>query len=302
MGTPDDPDHAIAALAAGQRGVVTRRQLLATGLSSKKIATRVRAKHLLALYPGVYAVGHSTLRREGAWLAAVWACGPQAVLSHWDAAAHWGLMPAHGRLIHVTTPLRSGRDPDRTRIKLHRVGTLRAWECALTEEMPTTTVARTLLDLAPELRPRAMEETIAHANRLDLFDLLAVRRCLEEHPRQHGAPVLRRLLDALEGVGTADVRSILEVMMLQLCDDYELPQPIANASVEGFLVDFFWPTKKLIVEADSYTYHSMPGAFERDRERDQQLTLAGYTVVRFTYAQVTRQPKLVRRRLRRLLS
>jgi hypothetical protein len=302
MGTPDDPDHAIAALAAGQRGVVTRRQLLATGLSSKKIATRVRAKHLLALYPGVYAVGHSTLRREGAWLAAVWACGPQAVLSHWDAAAHWGLMPAHGRLIHVTTPLRSGRDPDRTRIKLHRVGTLRAWECALTEEMPTTTVARTLVDLAPELRPRAMEETIAHANRLDLFDLLAVRRCLEEHPRQHGAPVLRRLLDALEGVGTADVRSILEVMMLQLCDDYELPQPIANASVEGFLVDFFWPAKKLIVEADSYTYHSMPGAFERDRERDQQLTLAGYTVVRFTYAQVTRQPGLVRRRLRRLLS
>ncbi len=91
-------------------------------------------------------------------------------------------------------------------------------------------------------------------------------------------------------------------MVLQLCDDYELPQPVANATVEGFLVDFFWPDKKLIVEADSYTYHSMPGAFERDRERDQQLTLAGYTVVRFTYSQVARQPKLVRRRLRRLLS
>ncbi len=90
--------------------------------------------------------------------------------------------------------------------------------------------------------------------------------------------------------------------MLQLCDDYGLGQPLTNATVEGFLVDFFWPTKKLIVEADSYTYHSMPSAFERDRERDQQLTLAGYTVVRFTYAQVTRQSELVRRRLRRLLS
>ena len=90
--------------------------------------------------------------------------------------------------------------------------------------------------------------------------------------------------------------------MLQLCDDYGLPQPITNATVEGFLVDFFWPSKRLMVEADGYTYHSMPSAFERDRERDQQLTLAGYTVVRFTYAQVTRRSELVRRRLRRLLS
>jgi Protein of unknown function (DUF559) len=235
-------------------------------------------------------------------MAAVLACGENAVLSHADAAAHWGLISSRGRLIHVTTPRRSGRDPDRTRIKLHRVGTLRAWECALTEEIPTTTVARTLLDLSPELRPRAMEDAIAQANRLDLFDLLAVRRCLNEHPRQHGAPALRRLLDALEGVGTADVRSLLEVLVLQLCDDYGLPEPIANATVEGILVDFFWPVKRLMVEADSYTYHSMPGAFERDRERDQQLTLAGYTVVRFTYTQVAQTPALVRRRLRRLLS
>jgi REase_MTES_1575 len=235
-------------------------------------------------------------------MGAVLACGEKAVLSHADAAAHWGVMPSCGRLIHVMTPVRSGRDPDRTRIRLHRVGTLRAWECALTDEIPTTTVARTLLDLSPHLRPRAMEDAIAQANRLDLFDLLAVRRCLDEHPRQHGAPALRRLLDALEGVGTADVRSLLEVLVLQLCDDYGLPEPIANATAEGILVDFFWPTKRLMVEADSYTYHSMPSAFERDRERDQHLTLAGYTVVRFTYTQVTRQPALVRRRLRRLLS
>jgi hypothetical protein len=301
MDVQNDPDRAVAAIADRQWGVVKRQQLITSGLSRTAIADRVARKRLRVMYRSVYALGHARLRREGEWLAAVWASGERAVLSHWDAAAHLGLMPLHGRLIHVTTPVRSGRDPDRTRIKLHRVGTLRAWECALIEEIPTTTVARTLLDLAPELRPRAMEEAIAQANRLDLFDLLAVRRCLGEHPRQPGAPALRRLLDALEGVGTADVRSILEVLVLQLCDDHGLPQPIANAAIEGFLVDFFWPAKKLIVEADSYTYHSMPSAFERDRERDQHLTLAGYTVVRFTYAQVKRQPALVRRRLRRLL-
>ena len=271
-------------------------------MGRKAIAYRVRVGRLIVQYDGVYAVGHQAMTREGRWRAAVAACGERAVLSHWDAATHWGLMPLHGRLIHVTTPLRSGRAPDRTRIRLHRVGALRAWECTLIEDMPTTTVARTLLDLAPLLRPRTMEETIAHANRLDLFDLVAVRRCLEAHPRQHGAPALRRLLDTLEGVGTADARSVLEVLVLQLCDDHGLPRPIANSTVNGILVDFFWPAKKLMVEADSYTYHSMPGAFERDRERDQRLTLAGYTVIRFTYQQVTRQPGLVRRRLWRLLT
>jgi very-short-patch-repair endonuclease len=301
MGTPDDPDHTIAVLAARQRGISTRRQLLAAGLSSKEIASRVRAKRLLPLYPGIYAVGHAELRREGHWLAAVWASGATAVLSHWDAAAHWGLLPSRGRLIHVTTPVRTGRDPGRTRIRLHRTGTLRAWECTLTEEIPTTTVARTLLDLSPYLRPRAMEDAVAHANRLDLFDLVAVRRCLNEHPRQHGAPALRRLLSALEGTDAADLRSTLEVLLLQVCDDHHLPEPAVNAQVEGFTVDFYWPTKRLVIEADSYTYHSMPSAFERDRERDQRLTLAGYTVVRFTNNQVTRQRNAVADRVRRLL-
>jgi hypothetical protein len=297
-----DPDHLIAELAARQHGPVAHRQLRALGLANRAIGYRLQVGRLHPYFPEVYFVGHTALAREGRWMGAVLACGRRAVLSHWDAAAHWGLMPSRGRLIHVSTPSRSGRDPDRTRIRLHRVGTLRAWECALTEEIPTTTVARTLLDLSPHLRPRAMEDAIAHANRLDLFDLLAVRRCLGEHPRQHGAPALRRLLDALEGVGTADVRSILEVLLLQLSDDHHLPEPVANAQVIGFMVDFFWPVKKLIIEADSYTYHSMPSAFERDRERDQQLTLAGHTVVRFTYNQVTRQRKAVVHRIRRLLT
>jgi very-short-patch-repair endonuclease len=302
MSPRNDLDHRIAALAGGQHGPVSHRQLRMLGLSHEQIAYRLRVGRLIRHFPEVYLVGHTVLPREGRWMGAVLACGAKAVLSHADAAAHWGLMPSRGRLIHVTTPLRSGRDPDRTRIRLHRVGTLRAWECTLTEEIPTTTVARTLLDLSPQLRPRAMEDAIAQANRLDLFDLLAVRRCLAAHPRQHGAPALRRLLDALEGVGAADLRSTLEVLLLQLADDHDLPEPAANAQVEGFTVDFYWPASKLIVEADSYTYHAMPSAFERDRERDQQLILAGYTVVRFTHRQVTRKRKAVADRVLRLLT
>ena len=232
MGARNDLDHRIAALAdatgwrdlprtaprdrAGERRRSPIACVSAGCLCSTTGAVRGRPQGDDARRQ--VASGGGRLRREG---------GPQP-LGRGSALGS----DAGARAVSFTSrlPLRSGRGPDRTRIKLHRVGTLRAWECAVTEEMPTTTVARTLLDLAPQLRPRRMEETIAHANRLDLFDLLAVRRCLGEHPRQHGAPALRRLLDALEGVGTADVRSILEVLVLQLCDDYGLPEPIANAT------------------------------------------------------------------------
>jgi very-short-patch-repair endonuclease len=298
----NDIDHRIAAFAADHHAVASHAELRELGLGAPAIEYRLAIGRLHRTYKAVYAIGHPLLTREGRWRAAVLASGKAAVLSHWDAAVLWGLMPSRGQRFHVTKPSTSGRDPDRTRIQLHRVGTLRPWECTITEEIPTTTVARTLLDLSPELRPRAMEDAIAHANRLGLFDLLAVRRCLDEHPRQHGAPTLRRLLDALAGTDAADLRSMLEVLLLQLCDDHHLPVPATNAQVEGFTVDFYWPHKRLIIEADSYTYHSMPSAFERDRERDQRLTLAGYIVVRFTYKQVTRQRQAVADRIRRLLT
>jgi very-short-patch-repair endonuclease len=302
MGTPHDTDHVIAALAAGQYGVVTRQQLLSAGLTSKEIAVRVRAKRLLPSYPGVYAVGHASLMPEGRRMAAVLACGSGAVLSHGDAAALWGIAAPRGRLIHVSRPSTAGRGPDPRRIRLHRVGTLQPWERTLVEGLPTTTVARTLLDLSSGLRSRAIEDAIAQASRLQLFDLVAVGRCLAAHPRQHGAPALRRVLEELRGTDAADLHSALEVLLLQVCDDYGLPRPATNARVEGLLVDFCWPAKRLVVEADSYTYHSMPSAFERDRERDQQLTLAGYTVVRFTYKQVTRRRRRVAADIRRLLA
>jgi very-short-patch-repair endonuclease len=301
MSPPNDTDHSIAALATAQHGPVAHRQLRAMGLTHEQIAYRLRVGRLMRWHPEVYLVGHSVLPREGRWMAAVLASGEGAVLSHGDAAALWDLLPSRGRRIHVTRPSTSGRAPARARIHLHRVGTLRAWEGTRHDGIPTTTVARTLLDLSPHLRPRAIEDVIGRADRLGHFDLLSVRRCLHEHPRQQGAPALRRLLDDLEGVGAADLRSTLEVALLQLCDDHHLPAPHANVRVAGFMVDFHWPGTTLIVETDGYAYHSTPSAFERDRERDQHLTLAGYTVVRFTYKQVKRTPEAVAQRIRHLL-
>jgi very-short-patch-repair endonuclease len=301
MAAHSDPDRAVAELAARRHGVVSYTQLKACGLDRQTIAHRVARHRLIVLYRGVYAVGHAQLRVEGKWLAAVHAGGPRAVLSHGDAAAAWGLTPVNGSRIDVSTPARSGRTPERP-VRLHRVGTLRRDEVTVHDEIPITTVARTLVDVTPRVRDRALEDLIAQADRLGRFDLAEVRRALAVHPRQPGRRRLAALLDRLQGVGPADLRSPAEVAMAQLCDDHRLPAPVTNVEIAGFLVDFHWPGSDLVVEVDGFTYHNMPTAFESDRNRDQVLVLAGWRVVRFTFRQLTREPERCARRLRALLA
>ena len=66
--------------------------------------------------------------------------------------------------------------------------------------------------------------------------------------------------------------------MLELCDAHDLPRPQDNCVIEGKVRDFYWPHARLVVEADSYTWHRSPSALDDDRERDVTLTLAGYRI------------------------
>jgi very-short-patch-repair endonuclease len=93
--------------------------------------------------------------------------------------------------------------------------------------------------------------------------------------------------------GPIDVRSELERLVYALCDDAGLPRPLENTVIEGRVRDFYWPHCRLVVEADSFAWHRSPSALNADRERDVELTLAGYHVLRFTYEQVTRRPRYV---------
>src|SRR3954453_15951629 len=103
-------DHAIAMLAWRQWGVVTRPQLRALGLSDDEIDYRIAVGRLRLIHRGVYAVGHHRIQPEGVWLAAGYAGGDGAVLSHRSAARLWGLLPYDGH-IEVTTPTMRRKRP-----------------------------------------------------------------------------------------------------------------------------------------------------------------------------------------------
>jgi len=281
-----DHDALMSAIAARRHGVLSRAVLIEAGIRPGTIDDRLRQRRLVSLHRGVYGLGHAALSDDGWRLAAVDAYGLGATLSHVSAAALWGILDAPLFPLHVSTARRGGV-AKRARTVVHRRTVLDGADLTARRAIPVTTVARTILDVAAALRGRRLEQVIRRASRLRLFDLRDQRRALERGGRQPGAAELGRLLAALHGRGTDDLRSRMEVAFAQLCDDYGLPRPTVNGVVLGERVDFHWPGATLVVETDGFEFHAMPTTFADDRRRDQKLTLAGFTVVRLTWEQVT---------------
>lgn len=126
-------DIRIGDIARAQYGVITAAQLYALGLSPGGIAHRVRTGRLHPLHRGVYTVvpARQLLPREGHLLAAVFALGQGAALSHRSAAGLWLLTDPPQGAIHVSVSSRAGR-ARRRRIRVHRPVSLAAEE--LTEK------------------------------------------------------------------------------------------------------------------------------------------------------------------------
>ena len=89
--------------------------------------------------------------------------------------------------------------------------------------------------------------------------------------------------------------------MLWLCRRHHLPLPEVNVSIGPFTVDFLWRECRVVVETDGWRAHRGRQAFEDDRARDSYLGLQGYEVLRFTWRQLTREPRSVFALLRRYL-
>ena len=110
------------------------------------IATRVANGRLFRLYRGVYGV-IPNLTVEGVFLAAVLACGPGAVLSHFSAAVLHGWFEWDGRYPEVTVCNPRKRPGIRTHRSQHV-------ECVMVRGIPVTPPVRTVIDLSARMPVR----------------------------------------------------------------------------------------------------------------------------------------------------
>ena len=280
------PDRAAALVAAQQFGVITFKQLRACGLSRHQVEQRVMAAQLDRIWRGVYTFGHRELTREGHLIAAVFACGAGAVLSHRGASSHWELIESS--VVDVTVASRGGRTK-RGGFRVHCVRRLDPRDVTEHAGIPITTVARTLVDLSQVVQDRLVERAYEQAQIRRLLRPNALQDALE---RANGRKTraLRHVI-ACERRITTVTRSELEERFLALIRRGGLPEPEVNARVAGYEVDFLWRAQRRVIEVDGFAYHSTRQAATRDRRKDDDLEAAGYRVTRFTADQILRDPE-----------
>jgi very-short-patch-repair endonuclease len=264
--------------------VISAAQLLDAGLSRDEIATRVRMGRLHRLHRGVYAVGHMALTPRSHEMAAVLACGSDALLSHRSAAVLWGLLRSATR-IEVTAP-RSRRA--KRGIVVHTSRRLHTDDRAVVDGIPVTSVARTLVDLAQDLTERRLGDAVHEAEVRRLFDLRAIHAATAQVSGRAGRHRLLRVIAAYET--PPFTRSDAERRFLALCRRYGLPEPRVNTWVEGYELDFYWPDARLAVEIDGAAVHYTRRAFHEDRRRDRRLAALGIQVLRVPWLDLCGEP------------
>jgi len=278
--------------------VLTRRDLEGLGFSKMAIDHRVVTGRLHLISAGVYAVGRPELTPRGRWMAAVLACGDDAVLSHRSAAELWGIgYEVKGR---IDVSIRRRSKITRKGIKVRARPSLDGGAVVVRFGIPVTTPVQTLIDLATELKIMRLERAVNEADKLDLVDPESLRRALDGYVGMPGVKTLRTMLDR-HTFRLSD--SDLEILFRPLALAAGFPLPLSKHRVLGYETDFFFPDHDLVVETDGLRYHRTPAQQARAAKRDQKHTAAGLRVLRFTHWQIAYAPNEVTdvlRRIRRL--
>ncbi|HTU16246.1 MAG TPA: DUF559 domain-containing protein [Solirubrobacterales bacterium] len=178
--------------------------------------------------------------------------------------------------------------PENRRLVVFRSRHLETTETAIEQQIPVTSVARTLLDLAGVLSEARLRAAFNEADRLDLLEHDDLMDCVTRGRGWKGAARFRRLV-GLRHPKTAATRSELESVFLGLCADHGLEEPRVNTRVCGMEVDCFWPSSRLVVELDGVEFHRGRMALLADADRDLRLRENGFEVLRFTHPMVTTQ-------------
>ena len=270
----DDRAAPLAGFAARQHGLVTHAQLR-TFLTRNGIARRCARGELHRVHPGVFAVGHTALSREGRWLAAVLAAGEGAALCRKACA---GLLEIERWPPRRPQVLVARRHRPLAGVDLYETRRLDPRDVTVVSGIPVTTVPRMFVDLSDELIPEELTHYIHEAAYRGLLDLDAVRRTMARANGRHRLDVLETAIEDWLG-GSAGTRSRGEIAFRRAVSAAGLPRPDTNRRLLGIEVDFQWPELQLVIELDGPN-PTRPPTRASDAARDARLTAAGYPVIR----------------------
>jgi very-short-patch-repair endonuclease len=254
------------------------------------------------VHPSVFHAGTAPLNADQRLLAATLATS--APIAHLSAAWLAGLVDGNPDDIHVIAPRSAHHRHDG--IVVHRVHDLSPSDRTRIRGIPATTPTRTLLDVSStlsleELRTavhRGLQLRLTHPDRL-------IGQFVARHNRgRPGAARMRHVLAEIDQ-DAALLDSDLESMLLSILIDAGLPAPKLQHRIHvggrEYRADLAYPDHRLVIEGDGFRAHGTRAAFESDRTRQNELVLAGWRVLRFTWRQIVRQPEWVAAQVRAAL-
>jgi very-short-patch-repair endonuclease len=273
----------VRAIAREQDGIVAQAQLLAAGASRSAIGRARRSGRLHPIHRGIYAaVAPELLTEEGHLVAALLAAGEGALLSHGTAAWRWRIVPAPPSVITLAVPRRRTVEG----LTLHVSANMRPGDTTQNGRFPTTSVPRTLLDLATRYERRALLRALAEAEfQHDLRPADVECTLRRGHP---GSTNLRAAL-AEHAPSRGEMKSRLERRFRNLLISHGIELPERNQEVGPWTVDCLWRERRVVVELDG-RQHERPHQADSDDDRDLWLRRHGYVVRRYGKRQIEQRP------------
>lgn len=283
-------------VAAAQDGVISRAQLREHGLSDAAVTRLIATDQVSPVVHGVLLVRGAPLTFRARLWASVLATG--GVIGFATAAFLWGIEPEQPHLVDVVIPpARRISVPNRTR--LHR---LLVPTSALTElaGLPVTSRAWTVCDHLGRMRRPEAYRLADRALQRGWVTSAALRQRLHDYPGRRGNQTLRLIVDRTVDRAAAESERVLHRLLRRA----DIGAWTANHAVwcDGELVavvDAALVAHRLAIEVDGWAYHSDVDRFQRDRSRQNALIGLGWTVLRFTWSDLTQRPGYVVATIRR---
>lgn len=275
----------VSQLAAGQRGRVSRAQLLRLGVRRSTIQDWVAAAYLYPWLPGVYGIGHPGTSPEADLFAAVLYAGPGAGLGGMSGGVWRGLVKwREPEAIEVWTPRRrqslAADDPANGLGTPVVVKGQRKVRRVMWKGIPTTPIPEIVLGVARTGDVELVRFVLAQCDYLRVLSERRLRQLCGP-----GVPGTTVLLDALGRPQPlfARARSWFEVRLVVVCEITGMRVPDeTNVAVAGYTVDAVWWDEQVVVECDGEGNHNTWRQRRRDVGEEMALRGIGFLPIRYT--------------------
>jgi very-short-patch-repair endonuclease len=277
-------------LCAKQSGWIASWQLRELGID-RTAAWRMVKKGTLAQVDGLYSVPELAGSQESRiWRAVL---GTRGVVSHRTAAQRLGAyFPSEQTEVLIALP-HGARPP--TGVVVHRTRRLPSSHVLQDRQgFSLTSGPRTFVDLC------APREELTEGQLVRTLDALLIAGNMNlgwlswfidsEARYLSGCRRAGHLIRRHHVVDSAAERHLSDLLKAAGLSPFVSQFEVRSGDRLLARVDFAWPSEKVALELDGYRYHSGRKAFVTDRQRGNEIELAGWTLLRTTPFELDKEP------------